>query len=67
MAGSNNYLGLSVHPDVKRAAAAALEKFGTTCSGSRYLNGTLVLHHELEGRSRNFWGPMPVCASRPDI
>ena len=41
MLGSNNYLGLSSHPEVKAAAAAALEKYGTGCAGSRLLNGTL--------------------------
>ena len=48
MAGSNNYLGLSKHPDVIDASRKALEDFGTSCSGSRYLNGTLVLHTALE-------------------
>jgi 8-amino-7-oxononanoate synthase len=48
MAGSNNYLGLSKHPDVIEASRKALEDFGTSCSGSRYLNGTLVLHTALE-------------------
>ncbi|RPJ08639.1 MAG: pyridoxal phosphate-dependent aminotransferase family protein, partial [Spirochaetaceae bacterium] len=54
MAGSNNYLGLSVHPEVKKAAVDAIEKYGTTCSGSRYLNGTLVIHHELEDSLAEF-------------
>jgi 8-amino-7-oxononanoate synthase len=48
MLGSNNYLGLSSHPEVKRAAAQALEKYGTGCAGSRLLNGTLDIHVELE-------------------
>jgi 8-amino-7-oxononanoate synthase len=47
MLGSNNYLGLSSHPEVKAAAAAALEKYGTGCAGSRLLNGTLDIHVEL--------------------
>src|SRR5437879_13684780 len=47
MAGSNNYLGLTAHPKVKEAAIKAVEKYGTGCSGSRYLTGTLDLHNEL--------------------
>ena len=54
MLGSNNYLGLSMDPRVKAGAAAALEKYGTSCSGSRFLNGTLDLHEELEGRLAAF-------------
>ena len=54
MLGSNNYLGLSMHPEVKAGAIAALNKFGTSCSGSRFLNGTLTLHEELEGRLAAF-------------
>lgn len=50
MAGSNNYLGLTAHPKVKEAARKAVEKYGTGCSGSRYLTGTLDLHNELERR-----------------
>lgn len=50
MAGSNNYLGLTQDPRVKEAAAQALEKFGAGCTGSRFLNGTLELHEELEHR-----------------
>ena len=48
MCGANNYLGLTTHPKVKEAACAAVEKYGTSCSGSRFLNGTLALHEELE-------------------
>lgn len=48
MIGSNNYLGLTSHPEVTEAARKALEQYGSGCSGSRYLNGTLVLHLELE-------------------
>jgi 8-amino-7-oxononanoate synthase len=48
MMGSNNYLGLTHHPKVQAAALTALEEFGTGCSGSRFLNGTLELHHRLE-------------------
>ncbi|MCD4753901.1 MAG: aminotransferase class I/II-fold pyridoxal phosphate-dependent enzyme [Anaerolineaceae bacterium] len=48
MCGANNYLGLTTHPKVREAACAAVEKYGTSCSGSRFLNGTLALHEELE-------------------
>lgn len=48
MAGSNNYLGLTTEPRVKQAALAAIERYGTSCTGSRFLNGTLALHEELE-------------------
>lgn len=54
MVGSNNYLGLAGDPRVKEAALNALKKFGTTCSGSRLLNGTLSLHEELEARLAKF-------------
>jgi len=50
MFGSNNYLGLTQDPRVKEAAIRALEQFGTSCTGSRFLNGTLDLHIELEQR-----------------
>ncbi len=56
MAGSNNYLGLTAHPKVKEAAIKAVEKYGTGCSGSRYLTGTLDLHNELEARLAKFMG-----------
>jgi len=56
MAGSNNYLGLTAHPEVKNAAIDAIEKYGTGCSGSRYLTGTLDLHIELEERLAKFLG-----------
>ena len=48
MLGSNNYLGLTAAPEVIAAAEAALAEYGTGCSGSRFLNGTLRLHLELE-------------------
>lgn len=48
MIGSNNYLGLTQHPRVKEAAQKAIEKYGTGCTGSRFLNGNLDLHEELE-------------------
>jgi len=50
MFGSNNYLGLTEDPRVKEAAIRAVEQFGTSCTGSRFLNGTLDLHLELEQR-----------------
>ena len=55
MAGSNNYLGLTAHPKVVEAAIKAVEKYGTGCSGSRYLTGTLDLHIELENRLAKFF------------
>lgn len=54
MLGSNNYLGLTSHPAVKAAAAAALARYGTGCAGSRFLNGTLDLHVALEERLAAF-------------
>ncbi|HET9158782.1 MAG TPA: pyridoxal phosphate-dependent aminotransferase family protein [Myxococcaceae bacterium] len=56
MVGSNNYLGLAGDPRVKEAALEAIRLFGTTCSGSRLLNGTLTLHEELESRLAKFLG-----------
>ncbi len=50
MFGSNSYLGLSNDPRLKEAAQAAIEKYGTSCSGSRFLNGTLDIHVELENK-----------------
>ncbi len=60
MAGSNNYLGLTSHPYVKAAAIEAIRKYGTGCSGSRYLTGTLDLHVELEKRLAKFFGTESV-------
>ena len=60
MAGSNNYLGLTAHPKVKEAARKAVEKYGTGCSGSRYLTGTLDLHIELEERLAKFFNKEAV-------
>jgi 8-amino-7-oxononanoate synthase len=60
MAGSNNYLGLTAHPKVKEAGRKAVEKYGTGCSGSRYLTGTLDLHIELEDRLAKFFGQEAV-------
>ncbi|MBW2385736.1 MAG: aminotransferase class I/II-fold pyridoxal phosphate-dependent enzyme [Deltaproteobacteria bacterium] len=54
MLGSNNYLGLTNHDEVKEAAVAALRKYGTGCAGSRLLNGTLDIHIELEERLKSF-------------
>ena len=56
MIGSNNYLGLTTHPQVRRAAVEATEKYGTSCTGSRFLNGTLQLHLELERELARFMG-----------
>src|SRR5690606_32680829 len=56
MAGSNNYLGLTSDPRVKEAAMRAIEQYGTGCTGSRFLNGTLDLHIELEERLARFMG-----------
>lgn len=60
MAGSNNYLGLTADPRVKEAAKKAIEKYGTGCSGSRYLTGTLDLHIELEEKLARFLGKEAV-------
>jgi 8-amino-7-oxononanoate synthase len=48
MLGSNNYMGLTNHPEVKQAAIEAVQKYGSGCTGSRFLNGTLDIHIELE-------------------
>ncbi len=56
MIGSNNYLGLTHHPRVQEASRKAIDKFGTGCTGSRFLNGNLVLHEELEERLAHFVG-----------
>ncbi len=60
MLGSNNYLGLTSHPDVKAAAADALARYGTGCAGSRLLNGTLDIHVRLEQRLAEFLGRSAV-------
>ena len=54
MLGSNNYLGLTTEPEIIEAGVRALEKFGTGCSGSRFLNGTLEMHLELETELARF-------------
>jgi 8-amino-7-oxononanoate synthase len=56
MFGSNSYLGLTNHPKVKEAAARAVQKYGTGCAGSRFLNGTLDIHLECESRISKFVG-----------
>ena len=56
MIGSNNYLGLTTHPKVRGAAIEATRRYGTSCTGSRFLNGTLELHLELERRLAEFVG-----------
>lgn len=56
MFGSNNYLGLTRHPEVIKAARDALEQFGSSMTGSRLLNGSTHLHEELEGRIARFMG-----------
>jgi 8-amino-7-oxononanoate synthase len=56
MCGSNNYLGLTTHPKVRQAAQDAIEKYGTSCTGSRLLNGTLEMHLELEEEIADFVG-----------
>lgn len=60
MLGSNNYLGLTSHPKVKEAAIAAVRKYGAGCAGSRFLNGTLDIHIELEERLAAFM-KKPAC------
>ena len=54
MIGSNNYLGLTSHPEVIKAGREAIEKYGSGCSGSRFLNGTLQMHLELENELAKF-------------
>ncbi|MGD2145801.1 MAG: pyridoxal phosphate-dependent aminotransferase family protein [Anaerolineae bacterium] len=56
MIGSNNYLGLTTHPRVRQAAIEATEMYGTSCTGSRFLNGTLELHLTLERELAEFMG-----------
>jgi 8-amino-7-oxononanoate synthase len=56
MMGSNNYLGLTHHPDVLAAAKDALERYGSGCTGSRFLNGTLDLHEQLETELAEYFG-----------
>jgi len=55
MVGSNNYLGLTCHPRVKEAAIKAVKKYGSGCAGSRFLNGNLEIHVELEHKLAKFF------------
>lgn len=56
MLGSNNYLGLTFHPKIREAAQKAIDVFGTSCTGSRLINGTMTIHVELEKRLAAFMG-----------
>lgn len=56
MFGSNSYLGLTNHPKIKEASQKAIAKYGTGCAGSRFLNGTLDIHLELENRLASYVG-----------
>lgn len=56
MIGSNNYLGLTHHPYVKEKSIKAIEKYGTGCTGSRFLNGNFTIHEELEEKLAKFIG-----------
>lgn len=60
MLGSNNYMGMTNDPRTKQAAKDAIDKYGTGCSGSRFLNGTLTLHEELESELADFFGKEQV-------
>ncbi|MFY9421698.1 MAG: aminotransferase class I/II-fold pyridoxal phosphate-dependent enzyme [Bacilli bacterium] len=60
MIGSNNYLGLTSHPEVIEAGVAAIKKYGSGCSGSRFLNGTLDIHLALESELAEFLGKEDV-------
>ncbi len=60
MIGSNNYLGLTSHPEVIAAGLEGLKKYGTGCSGSRFLNGTLDIHKKLEAELAEFLGKEAV-------
>jgi len=56
MCGSNNYLGLTTHPKVREAAVAAIKKYGTSCTGSRFLNGNMTIIEELEEKLADWVG-----------
>ena len=56
MCGSNNYLGLTTHPKVRQAAIDAVQRYGTSCTGSRFLNGNLSLHEKLESEIAEWVG-----------
>lgn len=67
MLGSNNYLGLTHHPKVLEAAQAALHRYGAGCTGSRFLNGTLDLHEQLETDLARFSARRVASSFRPGI
>lgn len=56
MCGSNNYLGLTTHPKVRAAASDAIDRYGTSCTGSRFLNGNMTLHEKLEAELADWVG-----------
>jgi len=56
MCGSNNYLGLTTHPKVREAALNAIKRYGTSCTGSRFLNGNMTLHEDLEAKLADWVG-----------
>ena len=56
MCGSNNYLGLTTHPKVREAAIEAIKKYGTSCTGSRFLNGNMTIIEDLEEQLSNWVG-----------
>jgi 8-amino-7-oxononanoate synthase len=56
MFGSNNYLGLTTHPKVREAAVSAIDRFGTSMTGSRFVNGSMKLHSEFEEKIADFYG-----------
>lgn len=56
MCGSNNYLGLTTHPKVREAAIEAIRKYGTSCTGSRFLNGNMTIIEELEEQLADWVG-----------
>ena len=60
MLGSNSYMGLTNHPEIKEAVHAAVKKYGSGCAGSRFLNGTLDIHLELEEELARFVGKEAV-------
>ncbi|NLC30073.1 MAG: pyridoxal phosphate-dependent aminotransferase family protein, partial [Chloroflexi bacterium] len=56
MCGSNNYLGLTTHPKVREAAIEAIKKYGTSCTGSRFLNGNMTIIEDLEEKLAKWVG-----------
>ena len=66
MIGSNNYLGLTSHPEVIAAGKTAIEKYGSGCSGSRFLNGTLEAHVQLESELAEFLKKEALIDAIPD-